>query len=619
MAKSSVNRTKNELPLRYVPAYRLVQFVARLSSIVGPEIREFVESEARDPDLKEHLDEIKNDLSLNSGREVFTQDVSVPASFLDAIEADKKLSELWSETETLGQVYSEFDVISSLNNFLLWLAVGLQFLNFRYGVEGTTKGKVKWEFGVGTSGVLVSIKHKFDDVASNVNQKVDGFQGSIKKMLPKKPVPAVEFPLDGFVNTSIHTESTARVGGLFVVDANADGKRISLLQKLASLYWDVNRAPAPNDGIPFTAVDLLSKKQSKLSPEIISQWPRGFRVTLGERFSDDGEVEPYVCVIAPFTIPGAKSKSIVNFKASRAGRLVQFIHEYLGDDSVDVWFARQSKSYSLETGSKTLVGDHPSHVRALVVNPDDEEQRWAVFPGHIVLHGADITKPLSKVCEESVNKPVKTEVRRGGASAIDTVGSIAATHLTDPWATSFSMNGCIDASFARLNSDGFRDGFGDYQKIANSIGVAYIDDWKGYQGRYVVTRDSSGNLRFGEVAGQNAVHYLEAPGARTILLTNTLLVKKAGLREFAEPGMSGSLVFLLPKDCSPQEPVNGEILLVGYICGGVKFDSKVKQNNEIFVSTADEPISNDICIQLLKPVWREFSNTRNLLRLGDNG
>jgi hypothetical protein len=406
-----------------------------------------------------------------------------------------------------------------------------------------------------------------------------------------------------------HSE-TKQIGGLFDVSPSAPIERIEFLAKLSSLYWEVNSPPTPGDGIPFEASDVWNKKTDRLPEDVRQNWPRGFRVSVGEHCGDNGESKPYVCVVSPVTIPGWTAKGLKNFDSSRAGRIARFIREYMGTSDVDIWFASANHSYNLQTGGDVFQnGRRTVEVRCLVF-PSPNQEKWALFPAHLFFGSGHRGKAFEDVLSDAVKADVSTEIRSSGQAYSHVVGRVRFAFATNDLELRSPVDGRsgIDAAFAILDSQLSTVGMGAYQSLAPSIGVIYGGDMREFLDRFVVTLDRSGNARFGQVKRINAATSLEVASGHLFRLTKTLGIRSIGHQPFAEPGMSGSLVFLLGQNMAAKQPIKGEISLIGYIVGGTKNKSISESGSGIRVLQSNDPESVYCNVQPLKVVWDVFSS-----------
>jgi hypothetical protein len=581
----------------------VADFIAHIASVADAPVAQLASDQAKAEETLVEINDIKHQLGFAPGKELFSQFIPIPSVLLDGVMADSSVRDFWQEADATSDVFADFDLMSSVNYFLIWTAIGLQYLNIRYGVEGQTKNGVKWEVGIGTSGLLLSVKQKLEDVSKTVRGKFDfapkAAQSAATIVRPTSHAEGIEFP-----GAAIYQE-TITVGGLFEVGSDADSERVQMLAKLASLYWEVNAAPAPNDGIKISARDIFTAKE--LPAQTLNDWPRGFRLTVGERVTARNNIRPYVCILAPKSISGAKARNLTNFRKSKAGKVAEFIYDYLGSEAVELWFARQSATLNVESGTSVSVADFGATVRCHVF-PFEGDNRWAVFPGHAVLSEKNRGVPIETICAAHIGKPLRTEVETSGVSSIQDVGVVQRIFLTDRMLPDENGSAAlaVDAGFALLDKDQFRDGLGPYRALSNNIGVANISDWSQYSDRYLVTLDRKGGARFGAVSGQNTAKFLQAPGGKTVNITQALLVRNADARDFAEKGMSGSLVFLLEKDVPPELPIRSAIYAVGYIAGVIKNESRLKNKDTIHVNTRGNPLAADYVVQLLPPVWKAF-------------
>lgn len=626
-----MNVSEEEVP--HAPAYVLANFGARMAERHGLALSRLVEDAQADGSAIESVPALKSALGMTPGKEVFSQEIELPAEFGKLLKNDRDLVDLWRGPEALGEPYSGVDLVrqgyellQNVEHFLIWTAIGLQFVNIRVAIEKPMSKTTKAEIGFGTNGLSFSFKKqigqifekKKEQVASSFSNKVD-HDGPEALQEERVQPPSALTPSQELVSyirdprspdaqvggiSALFQSGLLNIGSLFTVNHGSSFSRVQVLAKLASLYWEVNTDAVDVESIPFTFETVHGKLRgsSAADKRMLAEWPRGFKIDVGERLTEGGETKPFVTIISPRTIPGTKA-TYSNYRASKAGRIADFIKAYLGSEEVLIYFSQNERALYIETGTSCTVGRDGGQVRGLVLSMDNAH--WGIIPGHAILKQPDRGKPLVDVVAASVGSRVFVEFSESGTSGLREVGAIAATKLTESQSFMETKGRAIDAAFCRLERPNSRTGFGIYTRVAPTIAGALVSDWLDYRDRLIVTVNVKGHLRWGRISSHLASKHLEAPDTgHRFIVTNTLQVQTVGNFPFADPGMSGSLAFLTPPGTEPSRTIESEVYLIGYVVGRSKYHAVEGDNRH--TPNVKGSIPDDFSIQLLPGVFEEL-------------
>lgn len=608
-------------PHRKIPAGHLANFAARLSSNFGPELVSLVQRVSQDREATELLYHLRVELGIYSGQMAFDRPINMPVEMLSAIEGDKELKTLWVRPEDEITVYSEVDVIFTIERFALWVAIALQYLNLRYSVKKKTASGREYEYGIGTSGLYISIKDQFEAITKKINERLGGAEVSEAiDVIDESPKEIVEInePLVLALNDHLSdppavpthnllSGPTQTIGGLFEVEVASDVRRQEMLRRLAALYWDVNSPPKISDGIPGIA-DVFSKKDwSSVKALVTDEMPRGYTVDIGESRDGTNDPQPFVCITSVMRIPGSASRKRHRFVHTPAGRLVSFVRDYVGSDNLAVYFVEHNNVLHQLTGSKIALDSRNATVRALVVGGKDDEN-WALFPGHVVLTPETRGLPLEQVCKDAEGSQTYTETTTSSTGSLVETGSVVRILLTASLLQKGLVTDAVDLGVAKLDKTKSTRGIGQYLGIAPTYLAGDLGDASMATGRVVVTKALDGTLRWGRIKGFNKTLTLNSRASgHSIRLSKAVGVVSAGDTPFAVPGMSGSLVFLLPESAEPFDQIVGEVICIGTIVGSLKYSLLTNDDMSLTPKSKDSKFKEEFYVQPLGAVLRQFN------------